>query len=62
MWEHLRGETDAATMRERGLAATRQLAKRQLTWLRGWEGVHWIDSDASDAHEQVLKIVRGSST
>ena len=30
---------DAATMRERGAAATRQLAKRQLTWLRSWP---WI--------------------
>jgi tRNA dimethylallyltransferase len=33
-WEHLDGVTDAATMRERAIAATRQLAKRQLTWLR----------------------------
>jgi len=33
-WEHLEGEYDAAEMRERGIAATRQLAKRQLTWIR----------------------------
>lgn len=32
--EHLRGETDAAGFRQRGIEATRQLAKRQLTWLR----------------------------
>lgn len=36
VWEHLDGEYDAKEMRERLLAATRQLAKRQLTWLRGW--------------------------
>jgi len=35
-WEHLEGIIDAAAMRARTLAATRQLAKRQLTWLRGW--------------------------
>lgn len=34
MWEYLDGEIDAATLRFKGIAATRQLAKRQLTWLR----------------------------
>ena len=34
-WEHLDGAFDLATLRERGIHATRQLAKRQLTWLRG---------------------------
>ncbi|MDE3012388.1 MAG: tRNA (adenosine(37)-N6)-dimethylallyltransferase MiaA [Pseudomonadota bacterium] len=34
-WEHLDGEINAAALRERGIVATRQLAKRQLTWLRG---------------------------
>lgn len=34
-WEHLDGAFDAAALRERGIHATRQLAKRQLTWLRG---------------------------
>ena len=33
-WAHLEGQIDAATLRERGVAATRQLAKRQFTWLR----------------------------
>jgi tRNA dimethylallyltransferase len=33
-WAHLDGHIDAATLRERGIAATRQLAKRQFTWLR----------------------------
>jgi tRNA dimethylallyltransferase len=31
---------------ERGIIATRQLAKRQLTWLRNWPGVNWIHTDA----------------
>lgn len=34
-WQYLAGETDAATFRQRAIDATRQLAKRQMTWLRG---------------------------
>lgn len=36
VWEYLDGACDHATMIERGIAATRQLAKRQLTWMRSW--------------------------
>ena len=36
VWRHLEGELDERAMREQGVAATRQLAKRQLTWLRGF--------------------------
>ena len=36
VWEHLDGLTTYEEMREKALAATRQLAKRQLTWMRGW--------------------------
>ena len=43
VWEMLEGETDARTMRERALAATRQLAKRQMTWLRSFSGVARLD-------------------
>ena len=39
-WEHLEGRYDAHEMRERVIIATRQLAKRQLTWLRGWPGLN----------------------
>jgi tRNA dimethylallyltransferase len=35
-WAHLEGAYDAAALREKGIAATRQLAKRQLTWLRAF--------------------------
>ena len=35
VWDTLDGRAPADTLRERGIAATRQLAKRQLTWLRG---------------------------
>lgn len=42
-WEHLDGRFDAAQLRERGIHATRQLAKRQLTWLRGELDARWFD-------------------
>lgn len=47
VWEFLAGDLDEATMREHGIIATRQLAKRQLTWLRSWQGLNWILTDAS---------------
>jgi len=42
-WEYLDGQVDAATFRERAIAATRQLAKRQWTWLRGELDAFWAD-------------------
>jgi tRNA dimethylallyltransferase len=38
-WGYLEGEYDRATLRDKGIAATRQLAKRQLTWLRSLPGL-----------------------
>ena len=43
MWQHLDGDYDYQTMVEKGIAATRQLAKRQITWLRSWPDLHWLD-------------------
>ncbi|MGY3264154.1 tRNA (adenosine(37)-N6)-dimethylallyltransferase MiaA [Lysobacter sp. HA35] len=48
-WEHLDGQFDAATLRDRGVFATRQLAKRQLTWLRGELDALWGDPLAGRA-------------
>ncbi len=45
VWEYLSGENDFDVMVEKGLAATRQLAKRQLTWLRGWDDLEILDVD-----------------
>lgn len=42
-WQHLEGATDAAAFVEQGIAATRHLAKRQLTWLRGEHDARWFD-------------------
>lgn len=42
MWDYLENQLSYDEMIERGIIATRQLAKRQLTWLRGWEGLNWL--------------------
>ena len=42
-WEFLDGGCDTATFRARAIAATRQLAKRQFTWLRGEVDARWFD-------------------
>lgn len=44
-WEHLDGQTSAADFRDRGIFATRQLAKRQITWLRGELDARVIDPE-----------------
>lgn len=48
VWEHLDGVLDYDEMIERGIIATRQLAKRQFTWLRAWQDLHWIHTDADN--------------
>ncbi|MFJ3055860.1 tRNA (adenosine(37)-N6)-dimethylallyltransferase MiaA [Herbaspirillum sp. NPDC087042] len=57
MWEYLDGSIDAATMREKGIAATRQLAKRQLTWLRSMPDRISIDCNRTDATAEVYSRV-----
>jgi len=57
-WEHLEGRIDTAALREQGIAATRQLAKRQLTWLRAMEGVTEFDCLAEDVSDLVLEYLR----
>jgi len=48
---------DLAVLRERGVAATRQLAKRQLTWLRGMPHRHVVEADAPDVEARLLALV-----
>ncbi|MDU4194230.1 MAG: tRNA (adenosine(37)-N6)-dimethylallyltransferase MiaA [Klebsiella pneumoniae] len=58
MWSYLNGEIPYDEMVYRGVCATRQLAKRQVTWLRGWEGVHWLDSEQPEqALNKVLQVL-----
>ena len=54
MWEHLDGLYDEETMIFKSVVATRQLAKRQLTWLRGWQEVIWLSTDDKENLQQIL--------
>ena len=59
-WEYLDGAYDWATMREKGIAATRQLAKRQLTWLRSMPQRVVVDCVRDDAVAVVLGHVQNA--
>ncbi|MCO6523391.1 MAG: tRNA (adenosine(37)-N6)-dimethylallyltransferase MiaA [Candidatus Schmidhempelia sp.] len=48
MWEYLSGETNYDEMVFKSICATRQLAKRQITWLRSWKDVTWLESEYFD--------------
>jgi tRNA dimethylallyltransferase len=56
-WAHLDGEISLAELREQGIAATRQLAKRQLTWLRSWPDAVELDCLAEDIEAQATARV-----
>ena len=58
MWDYLDGTTTLEDAVFRGVCATRQLAKRQITWLRGWDELMWLDSeDIDQAFELVSKTI-----
>lgn len=58
-WDYLEGRLSLEEMVERGVIATRQLAKRQFTWLRGWhEEIEWFDSLDPKRSDKLLKHLR----
>ena len=58
MWDYLSAELDYAQMRYRGVVATCQLAKRQLTWLRGWSHtVAWLETGSQMNLDIILRDV-----
>lgn len=57
VWQYLAGESDRPAMRAAGIAATRQLAKRQMTWLRGMRGLELFDCLDRGLVDNVLKIL-----
>ena len=58
MWEYLDGEVDHATMRDKGIFATRQLAKRQLTWLRGMDDTLEVECLAPGLTGRVQQVIQ----
>src|SRR3990167_7591715 len=61
VWDYLDGNLSRAQMEEQGIIATRQLAKRQFTWLRGWGDAHWLDSLDCDNLPRALKYLAAVS-
>ncbi len=54
MWDYLAGESSFDEAIYRGVCATRQLAKRQITWLRSWQSLTWLDSSHPDLALQTV--------
>lgn len=61
VWDYLLGEYSYEEMHDKGVAATRQLAKRQLTWLRSWQNLNWLDSLDKNKLNAALKSLRRDS-
>lgn len=57
MWEYLDNEVDHDEMVFKGICATRQLAKRQLTWLRNWPNLQWLHMEDENNLELILSEV-----
>lgn len=60
VWSYLAGRSSYSEMRERAVIATRQLAKRQLTWLRTEENTTWFDSAKTGVTGEVIKFLHNN--
>lgn len=60
VWDYLDQKLDYPEMIERGVIATRQLAKRQLTWLRRWPNLNQLETNDSKVLAKALKIVENT--
>ncbi len=60
VWSYLAGRSSYSEMGERAVIATRQLAKRQLTWLRTEENTTWFDSTGAQVTDDVIKFLHNN--
>ena len=58
VWEYLDGQLSYDDMVFKGMVATRQLAKRQVTWLRGWDHLNWLESEDPELVPNALSILK----
>lgn len=58
IWEYLSGILNYEQMQEKGIIATRQLAKRQMTWLRSWSNLKWFNSEEDKISQNVLQYLK----
>lgn len=61
VWQYLEGDLDYDAMVERSIIATRQLAKRQTTWLRSWPNLQQLDEPSAKSIDNVLKYLESVS-
>lgn len=61
VWQYLDGELDYDAMIEKSIIATRQLAKRQLTWLRSWKNLQSLSDSSAHSIDRVLKFMHSIS-
>jgi len=57
VWDYLEGKLSYDEMLFKGIVATRQLAKRQVTWLRGWKDLNWLESEDPNLVRNALSII-----
>lgn len=57
VWRHLDGDLDSDEMRRQAVSATRQLARRQATWLRSWQNLRTIDGPPSESARNILQLL-----
>lgn len=62
VWEYLDGRWDRETMIHKGIVATRQLAKRQMTWLRKEADLLWLDGEEADVSQRAIEYANGILT
>nr|WP_036545562.1 tRNA (adenosine(37)-N6)-dimethylallyltransferase MiaA [Nitrincola lacisaponensis] len=60
MWQYLEGRLSHEQMCDKAIVATRQLAKRQYTWLRSWPDLHRLSQDKRDMLRDSLKLIEGN--
>ena len=61
IWQFLSGQLNYTEMVEKSNVATRQLAKRQYTWLRSWPSLHILKDGRLDSRDEVLNYCRSIS-
>lgn len=59
-WQYFKGESSYETMRYKAIVATRQLAKRQLSWLRRWPDAKWFDSNKKNLIKSIIDYLINS--
>ena len=57
VYQYLYQELSYEAMREKAIIATRQLAKRQMTWLHNWPNILWFDSNKDNISKQILQVL-----